>query len=185
MNRSDVRLVIAIISTAVITAGATAVLVRPASPPPPPPPPDLAPVWDQLAKQEARLGALEHPSPINVIPVELVSNESETCDEVSCVLNNYEPACCARFKLSEALDRAQISEGVHKLVPQIEACGVRSSAKGKVKLHVQVTPDGSVKTVTVSETPDPKLGACVASKMMRATFEKTRNGGSFSYPFVF
>ena len=131
------------------------------------------------------------------------------CDEVSCVLNNYEGACCSKFKkggrpsggggggaakssggggggdLPDALDRAMISDGVSKVKARVMACGDKSSAKGQVKVSVKVNPDGHVGSVSVKATPDPGLGSCVAGAMQRATFAKTSNGGSFSYPFVF
>jgi hypothetical protein len=42
-----------------------------------------------------------------------------------------------------------------------------------------------VENVSVASTPDPTLGACVASAVQKATFEPTQLGGSFSYPFAF
>ncbi len=127
------------------------------------------------------------------------------CDEVSCVLNNYEGACCAKYKKGgkssggstssapksgggdtpESLDRAMISDGVSKVKARVMACGDKSSAKGQVKVSVKVNPDGSVGSVTVKTTPDPGLGSCVQSAMQKASFKKTQNGGSFGYPFVF
>jgi len=50
---------------------------------------------------------------------------------------------------------------------------------------VQVGGDGRVSNVAVETTPDPALGACVAAAVQKASFAKTQNGGSFSYPFVF
>jgi TonB family protein len=133
------------------------------------------------------------------------------CDEVSCVLNNYEGSCCAKFKkgggggghqashddgsgppkphsdLPDALDRSMISAGVGNVKGRVTSCGDKSSAKGKVKVHVKVGPDGRVASggVSVESSPDAALGACVAAAMQKASFAKTQNGGSFSYPFVF
>ncbi|MGH9887785.1 MAG: energy transducer TonB, partial [bacterium] len=126
----------------------------------------------------------------------------DTCDEVSCVLNNYEGACCAKFKrggakpaggtggskggdLPESLDRAMISDGVAKVKARVMSCGEKSPAKGQVKVSVKVSPDGQVTNVTVKNTPDANLGNCVASMMQKATFAKTQTGGSFSYPYTF
>ncbi|MDQ3340052.1 MAG: zinc-ribbon domain-containing protein [Myxococcota bacterium] len=135
-------------------------------------------------------------------PVE--SKDQAGCDEVSCVLNNYEGACCAKYKKSksgagntaskptsgggdvpESLDRTMISDGVGKVKARVMACGDKSSAKGQVKVSVKVNPDGSVANVSVKSTPDPGLGSCVESAMKKASFKKTQNGGSFGYPFVF
>ena len=131
------------------------------------------------------------------------------CDEVSCVLNNYEGACCAKFKkgggakkppagggdpvatskpasdLPDALDRSMISSGVDKVKARVMSCGDKSQAKGQVKVSVKVTGDGHVASVTVKSSPDPALGTCVQNAMQKATFAKTQNGGSFGYPFVF
>lgn len=125
------------------------------------------------------------------------------CDEVSCVLNNYEGACCSKFRkggskpsgggggggaksdLPESLDRAMISNGISAVKARVSSCGDKSSAKGKVKVKVHVGGDGRVTSASVEETPDASLGACVKSAVSRATFSKTQRGGSFSYPFVF
>jgi TonB family protein len=125
------------------------------------------------------------------------------CDEVSCVLNNYDGACCAKFKkkgggggggggggshnsdLPDQLDRSMISNAVGAVKARVSACGDRSPAKGKVKVHVKVGGDGRVSNVSVESSPDAALGACVQAAMQRATFPKTQSGGSFSYPFVF
>lgn len=131
--------------------------------------------------------------------------DSGGCDEVSCVLNSYEGACCAKFKkaggkasasggggstapkgdVPEGLDRAMISDGVDKVKARAMACGDKSPAKGQVKVSVKVGPDGHVSSVTVKNTPDAGLGNCVAGVMQKATFAKTQTGGSFAYPFSF
>jgi len=128
------------------------------------------------------------------------------CDEVSCVLNNYEGACCSKFRkggkpagggnttskpaggggdLPDALDRSMISAGIANVKARVTSCGDKSSAKGKVKVHVKVGGDGRVANVSVESSPDAALGACVAAAMQKASFSKTQSGGSFSYPFVF
>jgi len=127
-----------------------------------------------------------------------------SCDEVSCVLNNYDGACCAKFKkggapaaktpttaktgggdLPDALDRQMISDGIGKVKARALACGDKSPAKGKVKVHVKVDGSGHVSSVSVESSPDPGLGACVSGAVKGASFAKTQNGGSFGYPFVF
>jgi len=119
------------------------------------------------------------------------------CDEVSCVLDNYASACCARYRqppakapvlgptLPDSLDRAMISTGIAAVRARISACGNRSFAKGKVKVRVQVDSSGSVTSVSVESTPDPELAACVAATISRTRFGQTKSGGSFSYPFIF
>jgi TonB family protein len=74
---------------------------------------------------------------------------------------------------------------VAKVKPRVMSCGDKSSAKGQVKVSVKVGGDGRVVSVSVKSSPDPALGNCVAGAMQKASFAKTQNGGSFSYPFVF
>jgi len=125
------------------------------------------------------------------------------CDEVSCVLSNYEGACCAKYRkgpapkptnpigekprsdVPESLDRGMIAEGVGPVKGKVMSCGDKSSSKGTVKVSVKVNPDGGVASVSVKATPDPGLGSCVAGAMQRARFKKTQTGGTFGYPFVF
>jgi hypothetical protein len=124
-------------------------------------------------------------------PVEL-----GTCDEVSCVLTNYEGPCCATLRatprpkpptsaLPDTLDRATISAGIAAVRSRVAACEQPSTPKGKVKVRVRVSPAGSIDRVLVESTPDATLGACVASALRTAIFDPTQHGGSFSYPFVF
>lgn len=54
-----------------------------------------------------------------------------------------------------------------------------------MKLKVVVAPSGAITNVTVDATPDAALGACVAGAMQKVVFKATKQGGSFSYPFVF
>ncbi|MGE0871437.1 MAG: GYF domain-containing protein [Kofleriaceae bacterium] len=124
------------------------------------------------------------------------------CDEVSCVLNNYEGACCSKFRkggskggtasaskgrsdLPDKLDRGMIQGAVEKVKARVMSCGDRSSAKGMVKVSVKVSPDGRVSSSSPTQSPDASLGNCVASAMSKASFPKTQSGGSFSYPFNF
>jgi hypothetical protein len=116
-----------------------------------------------------------------------------SCDEVSCVLSNYDGACCAKLRaagqgsadIPETLDRVAISNAIASVKAKVFACGEKSAAHGKVKLHVTVAPSGSATKVEVDATPDAALGTCVADAVKGAVFPRTRTGGSFSYPFVF
>lgn len=133
------------------------------------------------------------------------SGSSGCLDEVGCLLADKPPACCSKYgkksgggggsksdsgggggsDLPETLDRTMISSGVSKVRGRVDSCASRSSAKGEVKVQVKVAANGSVSSVTVKNTPDPSLGSCVASAMEKASFAKTQNGGTFSYPFIF
>ncbi len=128
---------------------------------------------------------------------------SDECDEVTCMLNKFNKPCCERFKPKETvkppaevppsnpsggpveLDKTLIRVGVERFRAQVIRCGEQSAAKGTVSLSVVVKPDGGVSSVSVASTPDAALGECAAGVMRKATFAKTQNGGSFTYPFVF
>ncbi|HEY5951219.1 MAG TPA: TonB family protein [Kofleriaceae bacterium] len=86
----------------------------------------------------------------------------------------------------DGLDRSAISAGISSIKPKVVACGEKApGVKGKVKVKVVVAPAGNVTSATVAETPDEALGKCVASVVKDAKFGATKNGGTFSYPFVF
>lgn len=174
MTRADLRLVFAIVTTSMLSS-ATATLCLHQTPTMPEPV-DLAPLEQRMATLEA----LEKPEAPPPAP-------ESSCDEVSCVLDDYDRPCCARFlrDLPESLDREIISEGVAAMRSSIVACGDHTRATGTVKLHVMVNADGTVARVKVVVAPDHKLAACVAETMQLATFTPTRHGGSFSYPFIF
>jgi hypothetical protein len=112
---------------------------------------------------------------------------AEACDEVSCVLTNYEGGCCLKYRrqpgLPEALDRASISNGIASVKARVARC--KGTASGIVKVHAVVSPDGVVTRASVAATPDAALGICVKTAIERAVFPRTQNGGSFTYPFVF
>jgi hypothetical protein len=123
--------------------------------------------------------------------IEKEPEPTQTCDEVSCVLNNYEGTCCLKYRkdavpdpspgLPEALDREAISRGIASVKAGIAGCA--DGTKGIVKVHARVDPNGLV--TSVDAAPDGPLGACVESIVQRAVFPRTRSGGSFSYPYVF
>jgi hypothetical protein len=119
-----------------------------------------------------------------------------SCDEVSCVLQNYDNGCCDKYRKGGArprpptatvpasLDRPAITAGIATVKGRITLCG-DVNVNCTVKVRVRVAPAGHVTSVTVDETPEARLGSCVAAAVQHATFDKTQRGGSFSYPFVF
>jgi len=192
MNRGDLRLVVAILGTAVLSSIITVVVyarstAAPTTPAATSADPRIEALETQLRALEAQLA--ERQAEASARPAVAPAPDPDPCDEVACVLNNYEAACCAAFKkphvAADALDRQMISAGVATVKTHIQACGERSTAKGMVKVGVKVAPDGSVAAVSIKESPDDKLGRCVAKAMASATFAATQYGGSFSYPFVF
>jgi hypothetical protein len=139
--------------------------------PPPPPPPDAA---------------VEAPPP----PV-----AADGCDEVSCVLDHYARPCCEAFKPkavprapdgeAQTLDKVAVHEAIEPVKPVVIACGETAGVKGTVKIALVVSPAGAVTSASVTASPTPDLGACVATALRRAHFPKTETGASFVYPFVF
>ena len=126
---------------------------------------------------------------------------SDECDEVGCLLIKYDKPCCERFRPPPVekppvvvvdpnagpveLDKTLIKVGVERFRAMVIRCGEQSSAKGTVSISVSVKPDGTIGSVSVASTPEAVLGECVAGVMRKATFAKTQNGGSFTYPFAF
>lgn len=119
-----------------------------------------------------------------------------SCDEVSCVLSKYDRPCCERYRPAggftpttgatpEELDKRLVKAGVEKIKPRVVECGEQAGVTGTVKLAVSVDGDGTVKNVSVTESPTPALGQCVAGAMRKAKFARTVKGGEFIYPFVF
>jgi outer membrane biosynthesis protein TonB len=181
LNRGDLRMLTVIVSTASLSAIATVTVVK------------LTASDTRTSALEARVAKLEAPPPLPPPPPPLaplpplhdVVPDPEPCDEVSCVLDNYEPVCCAHFrKVAESLDRAAITEGVARIRGRVMSCN-DMDAKGLVKVSVKVSPDGTVSGALVREAPNQALGVCVVHAMRSASFAPTLNGGSFSYPFVF
>lgn len=83
------------------------------------------------------------------------------------------------------LDRSIISIAMDRVKASALKCGEWSSAKGVVKIRVNVSASGKVSDVTVVESPDAALGACVAAAALKASFPQTHRGGAFTYPFSF
>jgi predicted Zn finger-like uncharacterized protein len=157
-------------------------------------------------KKEPTTVAKKEPTTAKKEPTTTAAKEPASaggCDEVSCVLSNYEGTCCAKYRkgpapkptnpigekpksdVPEALDRTMIADGVGPVKARVMSCGDKSSAKGTVKVSVKVNPDGGIAAVSVKQTPDPALGSCVAAAMQKARFKRTQTGGTFGYPFVF
>lgn len=141
--------------------------------------------------------------PADVLATAPISKVEDGCDEVSCILDKYKAACCARFKppeppqdpksadepppsgLPAKLDKLMVQEGIAQIKPAVIACGERVAAKGTVKIAVKVSGSGKVVSASATEAPDPALGSCVAAAVKLAKFPETDDGGSFNYPFAF
>ena len=83
----------------------------------------------------------------------------KVCDEVSCVLSNYEGACCTKYRKvgfrnsdePEALDRKIIADGLAPVKGAVIDCGQKLQAVGIVKVGVKVNPDGKVASITINK----------------------------------
>ncbi len=109
-----------------------------------------------------------------------------SCDEVSCVLDNYAGSCCGAFKARKSagwsFDRTTISAAMTTVKTSIATCG--RGFEGTVKARVKVAASGRVDSVTI-EPSDAAPAACVKRVLGAMTFTSTTHGGSFTYPFVF
>jgi len=196
MNRSDLRLVVTILATAIVSAVVTVLVYAQLTARP------RASEDARLDAVETRVRALEaalaEPPDDPAAEAEAEDEEEDddatpapdACDEVSCVLNNYKPECCAQYTQPiaappDGIDRAIVSAGIASVRPRVDACGEKIDASGVVKVDVTVAPDGRVANVTVKEAPDVALGKCVAAAVQTAKFAATHVGGKFAYPFVF
>jgi hypothetical protein len=84
--------------------------------------------------------------------------------------------------LPDSLDRVMITTVISTIKDEILGCG--GGYTGTLKAMVKVAPSGKVSTVSMSPGRTAPDG-CVRRLLAAAEFAPTRNGGSFSYPFVF
>ena len=141
---------------------------------------------DRERALEARIAELES-------KLAVATEQIASCDEVSCVLTNYEGACCAPFKaqtvprLPETLDRAMISAAIKPLTVRVGGCATAGFA-GTVKATFQVSPAGeitSLRFATTAAASVPRaLASCLDGVLRGASFPATRLGGSFAFPFA-
>lgn len=166
-------------------------------PPPPPPTQSLPPQPPQRRAVVAKQPTKKRPGAAKAaVGTHPLVTARPGCDEVSCVLERYRQACCARWKpaaptaqvrgpLPTKIDRTIVMTAIAKVKPAVIKCGEVARVTGTVKLSVAVAPNGRVSTATVTLTPNAALGNCVAGVVRKATFSQTARGGTFSYPFIF
>ena len=149
--------------------------------------------WTHVYRDAECAHLVPKPLPAEALPVDDVQLDvapKPTCDEVSCVIDGYAGACCARFRKVPSgkpaeITRDDITKAIAKLKPTLMACGDKSTAHGVVRMSVKVSPAGTVASVMIKDTPDPNLGKCVALAAKKLGFPATDAGGSFSVPFTF
>jgi len=120
------------------------------------------------------------------------------CDELSCTLDPS-AACCAGRKAGkveaprspprtdeqEAPDRAAIKRGIDAIRPKLSACADKVQVKGVLKLTIVVGADGKASQITIKQSPDPKIDACVLAAAKTLQLPRSRSGVTFSYPIIF
>jgi hypothetical protein len=119
------------------------------------------------------------------------SAPEEACDEVSCVLDDYEGPCCAQYRrprtapapsLPDSISRGELSTVLQSLRGQVARCASAQEFVGVFKVKFRVLPSGKVGDVTVADVA-PALGACVARLFKAYEFPPSVNGVSASFPF--
>jgi hypothetical protein len=151
----------------------------------------LRTLTSQLAEKLRRLEDRqkpERPAPKRADP----KPSDSSCDEVTCTIGGYQGACCQALRAvpdrpaepNVELDRVLISAGMAAVRARVRSCFDTSAPNPAAVVRVQVRPDGSVARVSV-EASDAAAIACVSSAVAHATFARTKNGGSFKYPFAF
>ncbi len=126
---------------------------------------------------------IEHP--VEERTVGVAPPTDQTCDEVSCVLNNYEGPCFIRYKpTKDTLDQSDIDGAMALVRDNITACGAKYTTTGKVVLTVRIA-DSKVDMMKVASTPDVALGQCVADVVKTVVFPAANELATFNIPFVF
>jgi tetratricopeptide (TPR) repeat protein len=117
-----------------------------------------------------------------------VTAPSAGCDEVSCVLGNYEGACCAPYQRDAMpLDKAVIDSAIRGAAPAVASC-FRGHPSASLLAHFDVTPAGTASHAAVEITDGPAdkaLVGCIARVVASVRFPKSRVTTKVSYPFVF
>jgi hypothetical protein len=111
------------------------------------------------------------------------------CDEVSCVLDNYEAACCARFRkppsgedLPDSVSRELLGVAHKALRSPVARCASAQEFTGMLKVRFRVLPSGKVSDVTTADV-EPELSACIARLFKAYAFPASVNGVSAIFPF--
>lgn len=83
------------------------------------------------------------------------------------------------------LSKGEISKGMARIQPRIDACAAKTQYQGTVTVFVKVGGSGGVDDVKVRTSPEPGLGVCVANAVQKAAFGRSQKGGSFTHSFKF
>lgn len=112
---------------------------------------------------------------------QLATAPQTTCDEVSCVLNNYEGECCQQFKAAPdvaGIELVKIRKVLTNYERPIEACD-RETYAGTVTVTLRIAPNGSVEDTRIAATPaaiPTVLTSCIENVFGAATLPRTKAG---------
>ncbi len=117
-------------------------------------------------------------------------SDGAACDEVACVLGNYEAACCAKFRrpgpstpsAPESPSREELSTALRMLKGKVASCAYAQELTGTFKVRFKVQPSGTVSEVTVADA-EPPFTACVTRAFKNHKFSASQNGVTASFPF--
>jgi serine/threonine-protein kinase len=192
-------------AAAPMAAAMVAIDAAQAEAPPPPPAVDAAVAVDTAVTVDAAVAVAssdrphtppDKPKPKRPEPPEPPHGPPPLCDEVACVLNNYEGACCRKFKkptppenpdLPETLSKADILAGISAVRSKVQACGDSNpDNKGLLPIKITITPAGTVAgALAEGDLASTPLGGCAVAAMKQATFKKSQKGVTVKYPFNF
>lgn len=134
------------------------------------------------------------PEPVAAPPQPVAAAEASAapCDEVSCVLDNYAGACCAKYKpgaprpttngVPESVSREELHQALDELRRPVKRCATKEDMTGIIKVRFRVLPSGDVGDVTIADV-EPALAACVTRAFKKHTFPASVNGVNASFPF--
>ena len=113
------------------------------------------------------------------------------CDEVACVIDNYEPPCCAKFtrgrpsaaNTPEAPTRDDIVQAFRSLKEKVQTCASNAGFTGTLRLKLKFGPAGTVQEASVGDV-DPIITACVARAARTLSLPASRNGAVATFPYV-
>lgn len=112
------------------------------------------------------------------------------CDEVACVIENYESPCCAKFKRGrpseartpEAPTRDEIARAFRSLTPKVQACASDAGFTGVMRLRLKISPEGKVSEASVTDA-ETEVAACVARAARKLTLAASQNGVTATFPY--
>ena len=108
------------------------------------------------------------------------------CDEVSCVLDNFEGECCAKFKQPDKLpdepSAKDLQAAVTLLRTKVARCASDEAFSGKLVVKFQIQPNGSTSSFVIAKAP-PRVGGCIVRAFTNYPWPHSKRGIAASFPF--